>query len=65
MVWHPPNNMGRPTIISYAVQFKESTGTSYGTTGVGSVSGGTTVEITGLEADTSYDVRVQATNSTE
>ncbi len=61
VVWHPPENMGRPDIISYAVEYKKSTETSFGTTGVGSVSG-TTVEITGLEADTSYDVRVQATN---
>ena len=61
VVWHPPENMGRPDIDSYAVEFKESTGTSFDTTGVGSISG-TTVEITGLEADTAYDVRVQATN---
>ena len=31
VVWHPPDNMGRPTITAYAVQFKESTGTSFGT----------------------------------
>ena len=62
VVWHPPVNNGPRTISSYAVEFKESTATDFGTTGVGSVSG-TSVEITGLEADTSYDVRVQATNA--
>ena len=61
MVWHPPENMGRP-IYQLATRWstRRAPGLPYGTTGVGSVSGGTTVEITGLEADTSYDVRVQA-----
>ena len=62
VVWHPPLNTGPRTISSYTVQFKKSTETSFGTTGVGTPDG-TTVEITGLEADTSYDVRVQAANS--
>ena len=61
VVWHPPLNTGPRTINSYTVQFKKSTETSFGSTGVGSPNG-TTVMITGLEADTSYDVRVQATN---
>ena len=63
VVWHPPDNAGRPDIDSYDVEYKESTGTSFeDTTGIGTIRG-TTVEITGLEADTSYDVRVRATNS--
>ena len=62
VVWHPPHNTGPRTIISYEVEFKKSTETSFGRTGVGTISGNT-VEITGLEADTSYDVRVQATNA--
>ena len=60
VVWHPPHNTG-PRIDSYAVAYKKSTETTFGTTGVGAVSG-TTVDITDLEADTPYDVRVQATN---
>ena len=64
VVWHPPENMGRPDISSYAVEFKKSTETTFGDTGVKVASfPATTATITGLEADTSYDVRVQATNS--
>ena len=62
VVWHPPENTGPRTIDSYAVVYKESTETSFDVTGVQQISG-TTVTITGLEADTSYDVRVQATNA--
>ena len=61
VVWHPPDNAGRLDISTYTVQFKKSAGTFFGVTGVGSISG-TTVDITGLEVDTSYDVRVRATN---
>ena len=63
VVWHPPENMGRPVILSYEVEFKESTGTTFGEAGVTiDFFPATTATITGLEADTSYDVRVQATN---
>ena len=64
VVWHPPDNMGRPAITSYAVGYKKSTATDFETTtGVDIASlPATTATITGLEADTSYDVRVQATN---
>ena len=63
VVWHPPENTGRPAIGSYAVEFKESTETSFRTTGVAiDTFPATTATITGLKADTSYDVRVQATN---
>ena len=60
VVWHPPENMGPRTIISYAVEYKESIETSFGNTRV-EISG-TTTTIPDLEPDTSYDVRVQATN---
>ena len=60
VVWHPPENSGPRAIDSYAVAFKESTGTTFGTSGVSMA--GTSATITGLDADTSYDVRVQATN---
>ncbi len=61
VVWHAPVNMGRPVIDSYAVQYKKSTDTTFGSENVGSIDG-TSTTITGLTADTSYDVRVQATN---
>ena len=62
VVWHPPENKGRPAITNngYSVEFRESTETAFGTAGV--ATDGTTATITGLDADTSYDVRVQATN---
>ena len=64
VVWHPPDNMGRPTLIEYAVKYKESTATNFGNTGVAiDTFPATTAAIMGLEADTSYDVRVQARNS--
>ena len=72
VVWHPPENIGRPGIDSYLVEYKKSTETTFfdsdnpnnpntDTTEAISIVG-TTATITGLEADTSYDVRVQAEN---
>ena len=63
VVWHPPDNIGRPDITGYTVEFKERTGTSFGNKGVNVASPATTATITGLDPDTSYDVRVRATNS--
>ena len=68
VVWHPPEKMGRPDSTSYAVEYKKSTDTGFfdSTTlpsGVTLNVTGLTATISGLEADTSYDVRVQATNS--
>ena len=55
--------MGRPDITGYTVEFKESTATSFGSTNVAiETLPATTATITGLQADTSYDVRVRATN---
>ena len=34
VVWHPPNNTGRPVIDTYVVEYKKSTGTDFGSTGV-------------------------------
>ena len=64
VVWHPPYNVGRPDITAdYEVEFKESTATSFGTTGVSIATfPATTATITGLDPDTSYDVRVRARN---
>ena len=72
VVWHPPDNAGRPNItLPYGVEYKKSTETTFFTgdnpntlnTTEAVVITGTTATITGLKADTSYDVRVQATNS--
>ena len=60
VVWHPPENRGSGS-LNYDVQYKESTETSFGSAVVNATR--TTATITGLEADTSYDVRVQARNS--
>ncbi len=69
VVWHPPEKMGRPDSTAYAVEYKKSTETDFFASdslpsGVTlSVTGTTARIISGLKADTSYDVRVQATNS--
>ena len=60
VVWHPPENMGPRIISSYAVEYKKSTEPSFGDTRM-EISD-TTATIPELEPDTSYDVRVQATN---
>ena len=73
VVWHPPYNGGRPDIRGYAVGYKKSTETTFfdnnspdnpntDATEVIAITD-TTAIVTGLEADTSYDVRVQATNT--
>ena len=62
VVWHPPVNTGRSNINDYNVEYKKSTETGFGTTGVSNSGTTTNAEITGLDPDTSYDVRVQGTN---
>ena len=63
VIWYAPDDPGdEPTTTTYSVEYKKTTDTSFGTTGVGVISG-TTVEITGLKVDTSYQVRVRASNS--
>ena len=62
VVWHPPENMG-PGITSYDVEYKKSVDTEF--TDFAHSGTGTTATIPAsgeLEADTSYDVRVQAEN---
>ena len=61
VVWHPPVNTGRPDIGGYDVEYKKSTDTTFGSSNVNE--NGTTADITVLEADTAYDVRVRATNN--
>ena len=60
VVWHPPNNMGRPAITGYEVEYKKSTDNSF--TDQPHFGTDTTATITGLDPDTSYDVRVRAMN---
>ena len=62
VVWHSPDNTGRPVIEGYEVEYKESTATAF--TDLDPPHSGTDpiATITGLTADTSYDVRVRATN---
>ena len=63
VVWHPLVNTGREDITGYDVRYKESTETSFGDAGVNHSGTNTTATITGLKADTSYQVRVQARNN--
>ena len=64
VVWHPPENMGDP-ITGYDVQYKKSVDTEF--TDLVPAHSGTVTTATinptdGLEADTSYQVRVRAKN---
>ena len=71
VVWHPPENTG-PAITDYDVEYKKSTETTFfdddspnnpDTTATEAIAiSGTTASITGLEADTSYQVRIRASN---
>ena len=61
VVWHPLVNTGRPVIDDYDVQYKETTKPSF-TDYTHSGTGTATTITTELKADTSYQVRVRATN---
>ena len=63
VIWYAPDDTG-DGVDGYDVEYKKTTETSFGITGVGTISG-TTVEITGLEDDTSYQVRVRAKNGAD
>ena len=62
VIWHAPENTGE-AINDYNVEYKKSTDTTFVDTDVSHSGTNTNAEITGLEADTSYDVRVRATNN--
>ncbi len=63
VIWYPPDATVED-IASYSVQYKKTTETSFGTEGVAiGTFPATTATITGLDVDTSYQVRVRATNS--
>ena len=53
VVWHLPENMGRPDVTGYGVEYKKSTATAFGTVGVDHSGTSTFATITGLDAETS------------
>ena len=61
VVWHAPENTG-PRSLAYEVEYKESTETEFGSSNVSEDDNNRTATISNLDADTSYDVRVRATN---
>ena len=61
VVWHAPDNTG-PAITGYAVQYKKTTEASFSDLSPAHPGTIAYAEITGLEADTSYQVRVRALN---
>ena len=58
MIWHEPENTGED-ITGYDVQYKKTTDLTFGVNQTGT---DTVATITGLEADTSYQVRVRGKN---
>ena len=61
VVWHAPENTG-PRNLDYDVEYKESTETEFGSSNVSEDGSNRTATIRDLDPDTSYDVRVRATN---
>ena len=61
VVWHEPENTG-PDVTGYEVEYKESIETEFGSSNLNVTQNDRTATITDLDADTSYDVRVRATN---
>ena len=62
VIWHEPENMG-PTINGYDVEYKKTTDDSYTLNWThNTATTNRSPQITGLEADTSYQVRVRAKN---
>ena len=59
--WTAPGNTGKPAIASYDVQYRQGTSGAF-TNGPQDVNG-TSATITGLTADTLYQVQVRATNA--
>ena len=74
VVWHPPDNIGRPNITSYKLQYKKSTENEFGTETIVAAAIDqnnvpdealihTIKTNEGLNRNTSYQVRVLATNT--
>ena len=64
VIWYAPDDAG-DGVTGYDVEYKETTETSFGTTNVQHGGTATTATITDLDDDTSYQVRVRATNSVD
>ena len=64
VIWYAPDDTG-DAVVGYNVEYKKTTETSFGTTNVEHTGMATTATITGLEDDTSYQVRVQATDGAD
>ena len=62
VIWYEPDDTG-DAVDGYNVEYKKTTETSF--TDAGHSGTDTTATITGLEEDTSYQVRVQATDGTD
>ena len=61
MSWTAPANAGKPAIVNYDVQYRAGNSGAF-TNGPQNVTG-TSTALTGLTANTSYQVRVRATNA--
>ena len=61
MAWTAPNSTGRPGVTDYDYRYKKNTETNW-TEVTNTAIAVTSVEITGLEATTYYDVQVRAIN---
>ena len=62
MTWTAPDNAGRPPITDYDYQYKKTTETAWMEVTDTEIAT-TSVDITGLDTNTSYDVQVRATNT--
>ena len=60
--WDAPDDTGRETTDSYAVQYKKVTDSDFGTAEAADNSSNRTHSIDSLDADTAYHVRVRAKN---
>ena len=60
--WTAPDNDGKPTITNYDVQYRQGTSGTY-SDGPQDVTGATSATIGSLTANTTYQVRVRATNA--
>ena len=62
MAWTAPNSTGRPAVTDYDYRYKKKNTETNWTEVTNTTITGTSVEITGLEATTYYDVQVRAIN---
>ena len=62
MAWTAPSSAGRPAVTDYDYRYKKDTETNWTEVADTAITL-TTVEITGLDATTYYDVQVRATNA--